>query len=87
MSDKRNTSSSFNAERVERVIVLQLLADEHPERWSRAELMRALDDVPSEAFDAALLHLERVGLLHRSKDALWASPAARRLDEIDLIGV
>jgi hypothetical protein len=48
--------------------------------------MRKLD-VSSETLDVALLHLERVGLLQRSKDVLWASPAVRRLDEIDLIGV
>lgn len=87
MSDKRNTSSSPDAERVERVIVLQLLRDDHPEQWLREELARELTDVAPGALDAALLHLERRGVVRRSGDLCWASRAIRRLDELDLIGV
>jgi DNA-binding HxlR family transcriptional regulator len=87
MSDKRNTSSSSNAELVERAVVLQLLRDDHPEQWLREELTRELENVPSGALDAALLHLERRGVVRRSGDLCWASRAIRRLDELDLIGV
>lgn len=87
MSDKRNTSSSPDAERVERVIVLQLLRDDHPEQWLREEIAREFTDVTPGALDAALLHLERRGVVRRSGDLCWASRAIRRLDELDLIGV
>jgi DNA-binding HxlR family transcriptional regulator len=87
MSDKRNTSSASSPRRIERAIVLQLLRDGRPERWSREDLIGELAGVAPETLDATLLALERVGVLHRSNDAFWASSAARRLDEIGLIGV
>jgi hypothetical protein len=87
MPDKGNRSSNENAVRVERAIVLQLLRDDHPVQWLREELMSELTNVAPGALDAALLHLERVGVLRRSSDLCWASRAIRRLDELDLIGV
>jgi hypothetical protein len=73
--------------RVERAIVLQLLRDDHDERWSRTELQAALDIEPA-ALAEALERLERHGVaLTPSADAILASPCARHLDDLELIGL
>jgi hypothetical protein len=72
---------------VERAIVLQILRDDHEERWARAELAREIPDFEPAVLDRALAHLERDGILHREEGSLWASLAARRLDELELISV
>jgi hypothetical protein len=74
--------------RVERAIVLQLLRDDHDERWSRTELQAELDGIAPSALAEALERLERHGVaLTPSADAIVASPCARRLDELELIGL
>jgi hypothetical protein len=74
--------------RIERAIVLQLLRDDHDERWSCTELHAALDNIEPSALAEALERLERHGVaLTPSADAILASPCARRLDELELIGV
>jgi DNA-binding HxlR family transcriptional regulator len=72
---------------IERVIVLQLLRDDHEQRWTRAELVREIPDVGPELLDEALARLDREGVLHREESSVWASRAARRLDELELLGV
>ena len=72
---------------VERAIVLQTLRDDHQERWARAELAREISDFELTVLDQALAHLERDGVLHREESSVWASRAARRLDELELIGI
>ena len=72
---------------VERAIVLQILRDDHEERWARAELAREIPDFEPAVLDEALAHLERDGVLHREESTVWASRAARRLDELELISI
>ncbi len=72
---------------VERAIVLQVLRDDREERWARAELVREIPDFEPAVLDEALLHLERDGVLGREQSAVWASRAARRLDELELISI
>jgi hypothetical protein len=72
---------------VERAVVLQTLRDDREERWSRAALAREIADRESALLDEALVRLERDGVLRRAGDRVWASRAARRLDELELIGV
>jgi hypothetical protein len=74
--------------KVERAIVLQLLRDDHDERWSRTELQAALDNIEPSTLAEALERLERHGVaLTPSADAIAASPCARRLDDLELIGL
>jgi hypothetical protein len=74
--------------KVERAIVLQLLRHDHDERWSRTELQAALDNIEPSALAQALERLERHGVaLVPSGEAIVASPCARRLDELELIGL
>ena len=72
---------------VERAVVLQILSNDHEERWLRGELAREIADFAPAVLDGALAHLERDGVLRREGEAVCAARAARRLDELELIGV
>lgn len=72
---------------VERVVVLQLLRDDHERRWPRMELEGKLADIERDVLDDAVAGLAATGVVHTQDGAVWASDAARRLDELELIGV
>ena len=72
---------------VERAVVLQVLRDDHERQWSRAELEGKLADIEQDVFDEAVADLAATGVVHTEDGAVWASDAARHLDELELIGV
>lgn len=72
---------------VEGAIVLQILRDDHDERWSRAELVGEISDFEPAIVDDALARLEREGVLRREGHCVVASRATRRLDELELIAI
>jgi hypothetical protein len=72
---------------VERAIVLQILRDDHDERWLRAELAQEISDHPPDIVGRALARLERAGVLRLDGDYAEASRAARRLDELEMISI
>jgi hypothetical protein len=72
---------------VERAIVLQVLREDHEERWCRTELGRELADFDRVALDEALVRLAADGVLHCSGEVVCVSRAARRLDELEMIGI
>jgi hypothetical protein len=72
---------------VERAVVLQILRDDHAARWSRAELAREMPDFAPAVLTAALERLEHAGVVRLHGPRLAASPAVRRLDELELIAV
>lgn len=73
--------------KVERAIVFQLLRDDHDERWSRDELATELGDDPS-AIASALERLrEHEVLVEDDDNGIGASPCARRLDALGVIGI
>jgi hypothetical protein len=73
--------------KVERAIVFQLLRDDHDERWARGELAVELDDVERSAVEAALERLQEHGVVLARPDAIVASPSARLLDALGVIGI
>jgi hypothetical protein len=73
--------------RVERVVVLLLLCDDHAERWSRSEIEHELRHHSRSAVNQALDRLAQAAVLHLSDTTAWASKAVRRLDELDLISI
>ncbi len=74
--------------RIERAIVLQLLRDDHDERWSRIELEAEVSDLKPTALSRAVECLERHGVVVALDDrVVLASRCARHLDELELIGV
>lgn len=86
MRHNRTQAGSDEHRRLERAIVLELLAEDHDERWPREELAASLR-VDRSVLDAAVERLRDEGvLLLDGKDAL-ASPCARRIDALELIGV
>jgi hypothetical protein len=73
--------------RSERAIILQLLRDDHREWWTRAELGAELEVAPAALADS-LEDLELHGVvLTPDADRVLASPCARHLDALELIGV
>jgi Fe2+ or Zn2+ uptake regulation protein len=84
-------SHATGEETLERAIVLQLLRDDHERKWSRAQLAIELqadgEEIDKETLDEALRRLEREGVLGATEQEVWASGAAWRLDELELIGV
>lgn len=72
---------------VERAIVLQILRDDHEERWSREELASAIPDFEPTVLDRALARLHREGILQLAEGCAFATRAPRRLDELELISI
>ena len=73
--------------RVERAIILQLLSDDHGERWSRAELEVEISNVDPLDISDALARLDQDGIVQISGESVSASRAVRRLDELGLIAI
>ena len=73
--------------RIQRAVVLQVLRDDHHQRWTRAELESELSDVEPDAVNRAVASLATLGVIRVERDVVFASLAARRLDELELIGV
>jgi len=71
----------------ERVVLFVLLRSEHPQCWSRLELERDLYDVDPDAIRGSLSSLAAVGVVSLDGEQVQASPAARRIDALDMICV
>ena len=72
----------------QRAIVLQVLRDDHPERWTRAELERQLSDFLPEEVEAAIKDLAAEGVLAVGDDeTVSASLCARALDALELVSI
>lgn len=69
----------------ERVIVLQLLRDDRPEWWPRADVLRELHDVNEDAIRGSLEHLGRLGVLDVDGERVRASDALRHIDSLGLL--
>jgi len=72
---------------VERAIVLQVLRDDRDEHWSRTALAREISDFEPALIELALARLRQEGILSSAGSRVCASPATRRLDELELIAV
>jgi len=71
----------------QRAVVLQLLRDDHPARWSRVELERELPGDDRTALERALRHLADVEVVVLDGDRVRASAPARYLETLGLICV
>ena len=72
--------------KLERAIVLQLLRDDREQEWSSRQLAAEMD-MQASVLEQALSSLERDGVLSLEQDAVRASSATRRLDELGLLSV
>ncbi len=71
----------------ERTIVLQVLRDDHPERWTLEELTQEIEDMPAEIVGEAARRLGGMGVVALDKEVCKASGAARRIDALGLISI
>lgn len=71
----------------ERAVVLQVLRDDHPRRWTRAELRSEIYDIAPEAIRQALKRLETHGVICVEGREIWASKCARRLDMLGMVSI
>jgi len=83
MKKKRFTDQGM----ARRGIVLHLLRDDRPERWTRAELREALYDIKKSAIDKALVCLAEGGVVDLDGDYVWASSCAICLDELGMVSI
>ena len=77
----------LSPETAERAVVLQLLRDDHDERWSHAELQAAVSDLEPSALTSALERLEQHGVVALLNGYVLASRCAGHLDDLGLVGV
>jgi hypothetical protein len=88
MTDEQQEQRGWMDEvQVERAIVLQALRDDHPERWTRAELEAEIFDFPPVIVDEALVRLEAEGVVILDGENVEASRCARRMDALELVSI
>jgi hypothetical protein len=75
------------AKQLDRAIILQLLRDDHRERWSDKQIERALRDFKPEAIHNAIVRLEAVGVICCLDEFIGASRCAQYLDSLQLISI
>jgi predicted transcriptional regulator len=72
--------------RLERAIVLQLLRDDREQGWTSGQLAAEMD-TQAPVLERALSSLERDGVVSLERNAVRASRATCRLDELRLLSV
>jgi len=87
MQREANKVRSEDDSRAERAVVLQVLRDDHEERWSRGELADELAHIEVAVIAGAVGRLEQEGVVGVRDGSVWASRAARWLDDLGLICV
>jgi hypothetical protein len=86
-TQSRASNTTRDDARLQRAIVLQLLRDDRPRRWTQADLAAELAAERS-LVEAALQALHGDGVLIQGDDGeVWASRAALRLDELKLVAI
>ncbi|HEV3321849.1 MAG TPA: hypothetical protein VG147_06600 [Solirubrobacteraceae bacterium] len=68
-------------------IVLQVLRDDHAERWTRAELEQEASDIEPLTVSDALMTLGAEGVVILDGERVEASRCARHLDSLELISI
>jgi hypothetical protein len=71
----------------QRAIVLQVLCGDHPVRWSRLDLTRAVSEAGSSVVGEALARLAAEGVVVLDGDGVQASECAKRLDVLGLLAI
>jgi hypothetical protein len=87
MRPQRNKLRCEADRRAQRVVVLQLLRDDHEDSWARSELDAEFGDIGAPAIACAIASLQEAGVIELVGDSLSASRASWRFQELLLIGV
>ncbi|HLL93229.1 MAG TPA: hypothetical protein VK252_09845 [Solirubrobacteraceae bacterium] len=86
MNTQSRRSNPASDRAFQRTIVLQLLREDHPRRWSNTELAAELG-ADEGVLAAALQALSADGVVCKGEGEVWASRAALRLDELALLAI
>jgi hypothetical protein len=86
MNTQSREPRAGDGSRLERSVILQLLRDDRDANWSREDLLMELGGEIA-PLEAALVRLQNDGVVSISDEQVSASAAARRLDELGLIGL
>jgi DNA-binding HxlR family transcriptional regulator len=87
MRSERSGYGLKDNEIAERAIVLQVLRDDHDERWSRAELEREIYDIEPMALSEAVERLCEEGVVQTLGQLVCASRCAWHLDELGMVSI
>jgi len=89
MDESCNTTMQHLSELriAERAIVMQILRDDHPQPWPRAELEREVSDIEPLLIGDALAQLHAEVVVVVEGEQVQASRCARYLDTLELIAV
>jgi hypothetical protein len=71
----------------EKAIVLQVLRNDHHERWTRKGLKREIYDMKGRAIDKALKRLEEEGVVKLDGKYVWPSRCAQHMDELGMVSI
>ena len=71
----------------QRAIVLQVLRNDHAERWTRVELEQEASDIEPLAVSDALMTLDAEGVVILDGENVEASRCARHLDYLELVAI
>jgi hypothetical protein len=86
MPDEQTTHARRHEfKKAQRVIVLQVLRDDHPKPWTHKEIERKLADIDPDAIGVALERLHEQGVVRIKGNQIEASPCARHLDDLGFI--
>jgi predicted transcriptional regulator len=87
MTDEQRQGKWTDEEQAERAIALQVLRDDHPEQWTRAELEAEIGDRDAQAITDALTRLEAEGVVILDGEHVRASACAWRMDALGLVSI
>lgn len=87
MQDQTKQIPEEHERRLERALVSQTLRRDRTDGWLFAELAVEFGDADPLAIRGVLTHLERTGVIEIVGESVRASPAAKRLDELDMIAL
>jgi hypothetical protein len=76
-----------DGEKAERAIVLQVLRNDHPKWWTRAELETEIYDLHPLTVNEALTRLEAEGAVILDGENVEASRCARCLDALGMVSI
>jgi hypothetical protein len=85
-TQSRGSRTAVHDPRLQRAIILQLLREDHPRKWTHTELAAELH-AEQRAVDAAVRALDADGVVCGNEHEVWASRAALRLDELQLVAI
>jgi hypothetical protein len=86
IDDQRQQETNMQEQRrVERLVVLELLRPEQPERWEQAKLELELATIPREKIEAAIEGLGSHGVAWHEDGVVRASLCTRHLDTLDML--